>query len=140
MQAKAGFVWGVRRLTVQGFSAGTVTAYRNGRNGLANNGPDRQAGLNVQPTTWEAYKAVPAQSKWPLSFGRKFGWRSGTRGPIKLLLVERGAGVRKINVALLDSASSVYTSRTADAVKAWQGARGLPQTGIVGKREWDRMF
>jgi hypothetical protein len=30
MQAKAGFVWGVRRLTVQGFSAGTVTAYRNG--------------------------------------------------------------------------------------------------------------
>jgi hypothetical protein len=30
MQAKTGFIWGVRRLAVQGFSAGTVTAYRNG--------------------------------------------------------------------------------------------------------------
>jgi hypothetical protein len=29
-QAKTGFVWGIRRLAVQGFSAGTVTAYRNG--------------------------------------------------------------------------------------------------------------
>ena len=30
LQAKTGYVWGIRRLTVQGFSAGTVTAYRNG--------------------------------------------------------------------------------------------------------------
>ena len=29
-QAKTGYVWDVRRLTIQGFSAGTVTAYRNG--------------------------------------------------------------------------------------------------------------
>jgi hypothetical protein len=30
MQAKSGFVWGIRRLAVQGYSAGVVTAYRNG--------------------------------------------------------------------------------------------------------------
>jgi hypothetical protein len=28
-QAKTGYIWGIRRLTVQGFTAGTVTAYRN---------------------------------------------------------------------------------------------------------------
>jgi hypothetical protein len=30
LQAKTGYIWDVRRLTVQGFSAGVVTAYRNG--------------------------------------------------------------------------------------------------------------
>jgi hypothetical protein len=30
LQAKTGYIWDIRRLTVQGFSAGTVTAYRNG--------------------------------------------------------------------------------------------------------------
>ena len=29
LQAKTGYVWGIRRITAQGFSAGTVTAYRN---------------------------------------------------------------------------------------------------------------
>lgn len=33
LQAKAGFIWSIRRLTVQGFSAGTVTAYRNSTSG-----------------------------------------------------------------------------------------------------------
>ena len=33
LQAKPGYIWGVRRLTVQGFSAGSVTAYRNDING-----------------------------------------------------------------------------------------------------------
>ena len=30
LTAKRGFYWDIRRLTIQGFSAGTVTAYRNG--------------------------------------------------------------------------------------------------------------
>jgi hypothetical protein len=30
LQAKTGYIWDIRRLTIQGFSAGTVTAYRNG--------------------------------------------------------------------------------------------------------------
>jgi hypothetical protein len=30
LQAKTGYIWDIRRLTVNGFSAGTVTAYRNG--------------------------------------------------------------------------------------------------------------
>ena len=29
LQAKTGFIWSVRRITAQGFSAGTVTVYRN---------------------------------------------------------------------------------------------------------------
>jgi hypothetical protein len=29
LQAKTGYIWCIRRLTVQGFTAGTVTAYRN---------------------------------------------------------------------------------------------------------------
>jgi hypothetical protein len=29
LQAKTGYIWGIRRLTIQGYSAGTVTAYRN---------------------------------------------------------------------------------------------------------------
>ena len=29
LQAKTGYIWSVRRITAQGFSAGTVTAYRN---------------------------------------------------------------------------------------------------------------
>lgn len=29
LQAKTGYVWGVRRIAVQGFSAGTVTVFRN---------------------------------------------------------------------------------------------------------------
>ena len=29
LQAKTGYIWSVRRLTAQGFTAGTVTAYRN---------------------------------------------------------------------------------------------------------------
>lgn len=33
LQAKAGFIWCIRRLTVQGFSAGSVTAYRNSTTG-----------------------------------------------------------------------------------------------------------
>jgi hypothetical protein len=30
LQAKTGYIWDIRRLTIQGFSAGVVTAYRNG--------------------------------------------------------------------------------------------------------------
>ena len=30
LQAKTGYIWGIRRLTIQGWSAGTVIAYRNG--------------------------------------------------------------------------------------------------------------
>ena len=33
MQAKTGYIWSIRRLTVTGFSAGTVTAFRNNVNG-----------------------------------------------------------------------------------------------------------
>jgi hypothetical protein len=29
LQAKTGYIWGIRRLTANGFTAGTVTAYRN---------------------------------------------------------------------------------------------------------------
>lgn len=29
LQAKTGFIWGIRRITANGFTAGTVTAYRN---------------------------------------------------------------------------------------------------------------
>jgi hypothetical protein len=29
LQAKTGYIWSIRRLTTQGFTAGTVTAYRN---------------------------------------------------------------------------------------------------------------
>lgn len=118
-------------------AARQVTAYRNGRNGLSNNAPDRQAGLNVQPTTWEAYN-VPRRTPWPLRLGRHFGWRSGTRGPIKLLLVDRGPHVLRINEAFLGSSSSHYTARTADSVSAWQAKRGLLITGRVDRRTWER--
>ena len=33
LQAKTGYIWGLRRLTAQGFSAGTVTVYRNSASG-----------------------------------------------------------------------------------------------------------
>lgn len=33
LQAKTGYCWSIRRLTVYGFNAGTVTAYRNDLNG-----------------------------------------------------------------------------------------------------------
>jgi hypothetical protein len=33
LQAKTGYIWGIRRITAQGFSAGTVTVYRNNTNG-----------------------------------------------------------------------------------------------------------
>jgi hypothetical protein len=33
LQAKTGFIWSVRRLTANGYSAGTVTAYRNSTTG-----------------------------------------------------------------------------------------------------------
>lgn len=29
LQAKTGYIWGIRRLTAQGYTVGTVTAYRN---------------------------------------------------------------------------------------------------------------
>lgn len=29
LQAKTGYIWGIRRITANGFTAGTVTAYRN---------------------------------------------------------------------------------------------------------------
>lgn len=33
MMAKTGYIWGIRRLTVTGFSAGTVTIYKNAAGG-----------------------------------------------------------------------------------------------------------
>ena len=33
LQAKTGYIWGIRRITCQGFSAGSVTAYRNSASG-----------------------------------------------------------------------------------------------------------
>jgi len=33
LQAKTGYIWSIRRITAQGWSAGTVTAYRNDVNG-----------------------------------------------------------------------------------------------------------
>jgi len=124
-----------------------VEAYRKGRNGLSNNGPDRQAGLNVQPTTWEAYNA-PRTTPWPLTFRRQFGWRAGTRGFTRYLLTARGPHVRRINEAFLGSSSSLWTSRTTAAVREWQGKRAdedrkngkrpMPITGRVDRRTWER--
>jgi hypothetical protein len=33
LQAKTGYIWGIRRITANGFTAGTVTAYRNSSSG-----------------------------------------------------------------------------------------------------------
>jgi hypothetical protein len=33
LQAKTGYIWGIRRITTQGFTAGTVTVYRNSASG-----------------------------------------------------------------------------------------------------------
>lgn len=38
-------------------AASQVEAFKRGRNGLSNNAPDRQAWLNVKPTTWQGYNA-----------------------------------------------------------------------------------
>jgi hypothetical protein len=49
-------------------AARQVTAYKNGRNGLANNGPD-DGPRGYQDVTWESYNAAHPDEEWEMTVG-----------------------------------------------------------------------
>ena len=80
----------------------------------------------------------PKSTPSPLWFGKSFGDRKNTRGPVKLLLVQQDEYVKRINEFFGFNPTSLYTANTAAACRAWQAKRGIKPTGIFGKREWER--
>jgi hypothetical protein len=96
LQAKTGYTWSVRRMTVQGFSAGTVTAYRNG---------------NVNPAT--GLNAGEPLCPYPVPAVNTFA-----KGQMVLNSTDRivwGA----VGVALLSGYSAVQFWGVADCMEAW---------------------
>ncbi len=120
-------------------AARQVEALRNGRDGLASNGPDPHAALGLPVRTWEQYLAAKAPLPWPLPWGRFYGHRAGLRGWARLRAVPSGPIVRRVNQLLLNSSSSEFTATTAAAVRSWQAKRSLPITGWVDRRTARRM-
>lgn len=99
-------------------------------------GLTRKAGANL--TTAAIDKILGGgTSSWPLTLGRRFGFRAGTRGRWRLLLVDRGTYVRRINVALGFPPSSLFTKATRDEVIERQKDARWPVNGMIAKREWD---
>ena len=113
-----------------------VQAYYDGRDGLAANGQDPHAGLDIAPRTFEQYRRTRT---FPLRDGHSFGTsksatvHDGTANP------EDAKNVQRIQQRLRISPTGRFGPLTRTKVMAWQAWKGLRPTGRVGASTWRRL-
>jgi peptidoglycan hydrolase-like protein with peptidoglycan-binding domain len=110
-----------------------VKEYYDGYDGLAGDGKDPQAWMNIAPVTFEAQHA---KSSFPLGIGSTFSTttHNGRASAGEAL------HVKKIQKRLSVSQTGYYGVITTGKVRAWQLWKGIKPTGAVGKATWDKLF
>lgn len=110
-----------------------VKEYYDGYDGLAGDGKDPHAWIDIEPVTFEAQHA---KSSFPLGIGSTFSTttHNGRASAGEAL------HVKKIQKRLSVSTTGYYGIITTTKVRAWQTWKGIKPTGAVGKVTWDRLF
>jgi peptidoglycan hydrolase-like protein with peptidoglycan-binding domain len=114
-----------------------VEALRDGRNGLADNGPDPHAWMHMPVTTWERYKA--SLSTFPLPDGHSFGTPKSTSVHDGTANPTDAKNVQRIQQRLRVKATGKFGPVTRSRVAAWQVWKRIPATGRVGAVTWKRL-
>jgi peptidoglycan hydrolase-like protein with peptidoglycan-binding domain len=114
-----------------------VEALRDGRNGLADNGPDPHAWMHMPVTTWERYKA--SLSTFPLPDGHSFGTPKSTSVHDGTANPTDAKSVQRIQQRLRVKATGKFGPVTRTRVAAWQAWKRIPATGRVGATTWKRL-
>ena len=119
LQAKTGYVWGIRRLTVQGFTAGSVIAYRNST-----------AGEPVMPFPVPAVNTIGRGEELLMSGDRLVWAATGITGTV---IVLGGSGLFRVLVpALLPKLTSWETTRSAPITQAQNDSQAVPRIFAAG--------
>lgn len=118
-----------------------VTAYKRGRNGLANNGRDRHTG-KYRNQTWEKYRAS-LKKKAPKKTNKKTNYakyHTARPGAHWLKKGHHGSDVRYVQAFIGSSkcgpVDGKFGPMTEAGVRWYQQMRGLVVDGVVGPQTW----